>query len=165
MTLSSTTSTWDMSPSQQTVYSIQSKLSMPFLSGAQHESWDRPCGVSMERDHVQTYLMLLVYWLENGQDRNGQYRMDRKGWWWYICVLCLLGKIRLFPRYWNRGHYQGPSTLTGMSYMCAIGRMNCKAIQWRKWRDAGRMRAGMEGSDHCSRWGTVGNWIIYLSKF
>jgi hypothetical protein len=36
-----------------------------------------PRGVSMERELFQTSLMLLVYWLANGQDI-----MDCKGQWW-----------------------------------------------------------------------------------
>ena len=35
-----------------------------------------PRGVSMERDPIQTSLMLLLYWSKNGQDA-----MVGKGWW------------------------------------------------------------------------------------
>lgn len=42
------------------------------------------------------------------------------------------------------GHYQGPSTLTGMSSMCTIVRINCNAILRRKQRDTRRMSAGRE---------------------
>lgn len=120
-----------LSPSQQPVHSIQSKLSTAF-------SLRRAAWVHVEcvwRDPVQTSLMLLVYWSENGQDL-----MHRKGWWWRLrWEICLLGKKRIIPRYWNRDIIKGHPLWT-----CAIEKTNWNTIWRRKWRNARRMSAGKE---------------------